>query len=215
MYKKEVEAIIVRLAQMARAVGIHLIASTQRPSTDVVTGLIKANITTRIAFKVATQVDSRTILDRAGSEKLLGRGDMLFMSGDALGLRRIQGTFVSESEVHKVTKFLRKQNPDSHYDEDVVEASTSESKMTIPLKGGKKGEGNDELIDEARKIVVQEKRGSASLLQRRLSIGYSRAARLLDMLENEGVVGTADGQKPRPVLVSKHDETSEDSYESR
>ena len=202
MYKKEVEAIIVRLAQMARAVGIHLIASTQRPSTDVVTGLIKANIPTRIAFKVATQVDSRTILDRAGADKLLGKGDMLFMAGDAMGMQRIQGTFVSDTEVNRVTKFLRKQSPKADYDEDVVGATSGESKTTITLKDGKKLDMDDELYPQAQDIVVAEGKGSASLLQRRLSVGYARAARLLDMLEQNGVVGAAEGSKPRKVLIN-------------
>ena len=202
MYKKEVEAIIVRLAQMARAVGIHLITSTQRPSTDVVTGLIKANIPTRIAFKVATQVDSRTILDRAGADKLLGKGDMLFMAGDAMGLQRIQGTFVSDGEVNKVTKFLRKQNPEADYDGDVVGATTGDSsKTTVTLKDGKKIDMEDEFFEEAKQIVIDGQKGSASLLQRRLSVGYARAARLLDMLEQQGIVGPAEGSKPRKVLI--------------
>ena len=190
-YKRETEAVIVRLAQMARAVGIHLIASTQRPSTDVVTGLIKANITSRIAFKVASQVDSRTILDQAGAEKLLGSGDMLYMSGESAALKRIQGVFVSESEVKKVANYLKS-----------LKLEFPE-KMPLIVSEKKGFEEQDELFSQAKKIVIEAQKGSASLLQRRLRIGYARAANLLDMLEEAGVVGPARGSKPRQVLIGR------------
>lgn len=196
-YKRELESVVVRLAQMARAVGIHLIASTQRPSTDVVTGLIKANITSRIAFKVASQVDSRTILDSAGAEKLLGNGDMLYMSGDTPGLQRIQGTFVSESEVKKVTGYLSGLDI-TDYEEQVIQVKDKEEVITQSP-----APTDDELYEEARQTVIEAGKGSASLLQRRLRIGYARAANLLDALEEAGVVGPARGSKPRKVLVDQ------------
>jgi DNA segregation ATPase FtsK/SpoIIIE, S-DNA-T family len=197
-YGREMEGAIVRLAQMARAVGIHLIVSTQRPSVEVITGLIKANITSRIAFQVASQVDSRTILDMSGAEKLLGSGDMLYLSGDSSKPRRIQGVFMSEKEVKKITKFLKQDNEsDIQYDENVLNAQDK--------KVGKFGEGviDDELYEEAESTVIEMGKASASLLQRRLRIGYSRAARLLDLLEENGVVGPADGAKPREVFMEK------------
>lgn len=201
-HKREMEAVVVRLAQMARAVGIHLIASTQRPSTDVVTGLIKANITSRIAFKVASQVDSRTILDVAGAEKLLGSGDMLYMSTELQGLKRIQGTYVSEKEVQRVAKYLRDLAEEVDYEDDVVEEPRRQAGIGIA-----KGEPviNDELYEEAKRVVIEAGKGSSSLLQRRLRIGYSRAASLLDALEAQGIVGPAQGAKPRKVLVEKEE----------
>lgn len=194
-YKREVEATIVRLAQMARAVGIHLITSTQRPSTDVVTGLIKANITTRVALKVASQIDSRTILDQGGAEKLLGHGDMLFMSGQAFGIKRLQGTYLTEKEVKNVVKYLRELQWEDEY-----EALPEEVKG----EGGKSlfegFDAEDDLYEEAKQLVLEAGKASASLLQRRLQVGYARAARLLDMMEEEGVVGPAQGSKPREVV---------------
>jgi S-DNA-T family DNA segregation ATPase FtsK/SpoIIIE len=200
-HKREMEAVVVRLAQMARAVGIHLIASTQRPSTDVVTGLIKANITSRIAFKVASQVDSRTILDAAGAEKLLGNGDMLYMSTELQGLKRIQGTFVSEKEVQRVANYLRGL-AEVDYEADIGEEPRGQAGIGIA-----KGEPiiDDELYEEAKRVVIEAGKGSSSLLQRRLRIGYSRAASLLDALEAQGIVGPAQGAKPRKVLVEKEE----------
>lgn len=198
---RQVEATIVRLAQMARAVGIHLIISTQRPSVEVITGLIKANITTRIAFQVASQVDSRTILDRAGAEKLLGDGDMLFLAGDARKPRRIQAAYITEKEIKDVNNYLKsRQKPD--YDEGVIQK--------IQSTGSTLGQFNlveDELYEDAKEVVIRAGKASASLLQRRLRIGYARAARILDLLEERGMIGPADGAKPRKIL--KGEEPSE------
>ena len=191
----EVEGAIIRLAQMARAVGIHLIVATQRPSVDVITGLIKANITARSAFNVASIVDSRTILDFGGAEKLLGKGDMLFISANLSKPKRLQGAYIDDSEIERVSGFLKsKAKPD--YEETVVE------KQTANFQGGDYGdlEEDEELLSEAREIILQAGKASASLLQRRLRIGYARAARILDILEEQGFIGPADGAKPREVL---------------
>ncbi|OWK27137.1 MAG: hypothetical protein US76_00560 [Parcubacteria group bacterium GW2011_GWA2_38_13b] len=197
-YGRDMEGAIVRLAQMARAVGIHLIVSTQRPSVEVITGLIKANITSRIAFQVASQVDSRTILDMAGAEKLLGSGDMLYLSGDASKPRRLQGVFVSEKEVKKVVKFLKEgRDAESCYDENVLGA---QDKKTGSFSDGMI---DDDLYEEAERMIIEAGRASASFLQRRLRVGYARAARLLDLLEEKGIVGPVDGARPREVFVKK------------
>jgi DNA segregation ATPase FtsK/SpoIIIE, S-DNA-T family len=195
----DVESLIVRLAQMARAIGIHLVLATQRPSVDVITGIIKANIPARLAFSVASQIDSRTILDQMGAEKLLGKGDMLFSSPDYMKPRRIQGVFLSEKEVKSVTDYLRKQR-EPEYNADVVAQKVS-------LSGGRSssgdmGEADDDLFEEAAETVIRSGKASASLLQRRLRVGYARAARLLDILEDRGIIGPADGARPRDVLVS-------------
>jgi S-DNA-T family DNA segregation ATPase FtsK/SpoIIIE len=200
---REVEAAIVRLAQMARAVGIHLVVSTQRPSVEVITGLIKANITSRIAFQVASQVDSRTILDMAGAEKLLGQGDMLYLAGDTTKPRRIQGTYISDKEIKRVTNYLKKaQEPE--YNQAVTMSSDFPWSADRVFKGGE--EMDDELYEEAKEVISQAGKASASLLQRRLRIGYARAARLLDMLEERGIIGPADGAKPREVLTGMNEE---------
>jgi S-DNA-T family DNA segregation ATPase FtsK/SpoIIIE len=201
-HKKEVEGSIVRIAQMARAVGIHLILATQRPSTDVITGLIKANLPSRVSFQVASQIDSRTVLDMMGAEKLLGMGDMLFLGGDLGKPQRIQGPFVPENEVKSVVKWLKSQG-ENEYDTSITE---SESPKQIYYDGGVDygSEGNDNLFEEAKDLVLQSGKGSASLLQRRLKVGYARAARLLDELEEAGIVGPAEGSKPRDVLIEKH-----------
>lgn len=201
-YGRDVEAAIVRLAQMSRAVGIHLILSTQRPSVEVITGLIKANITSRIAFQVASQVDSRTILDMSGAEKLLGRGDMLYLAGDVAKPRRLQGANVTEKEVKDVVKFLRTQAEELELD--------TEGDMHVDFAATGSFGGNtsnpddnadDELYNDAKEVVVSAGKASASLLQRRLKVGYARAARLLDILEEKGVVGPGDGAKPREVYI--------------
>ncbi|KKS91767.1 MAG: translocase FtsK protein [Parcubacteria group bacterium GW2011_GWC1_43_12] len=197
---RDMEAAIVRLAQMARAVGIHLVLATQRPSVEVITGLIKANITTRVAFQVASQTDSRTILDAGGAEKLLGNGDMLFLSGDSSKARRIQGAFVSEKEVKKVVDFITKQTKDVHYADEVVQ-SHSAGRMGMMNDGGDNAGVDDDLYEDAKQVVIQTRKASASLLQRRLRVGYARAARLIDMLEENGIVGPGEGAKPREVLV--------------
>lgn len=195
---REVEAAIVRLAQMARAVGIHLVLATQRPSVDVITGLIKANITTRCAFSTVSIVDSRTILDTAGAEKLLGKGDMLFMTTDFSKPRRIQGAYVSEQEVQHVVEYLKgKARPD--YTSDVVDRQAS---VAMPQAFNDNGE-EDELLPAAKKIIINSQKASASLLQRRLRVGYARAARLLDILEEQGFIGPADGAKPREILATQ------------
>lgn len=191
----EVEAAIVRLSQMARAVGIHLVVATQRPSVDVITGLIKANITNRIAFAVVSQIDSRTILDTSGAERLLGKGDMLFLSNELGKPKRIQGVFVTDKEVDKVTQFLKNESA-PQYDESIL---TYHSPSQGPGGGGELG--SDEHYNEAKEVVIMAGKASASLLQRRLRVGYARAARLLDMLESEGVIGPPDGAKPRDVMI--------------
>lgn len=194
----DVEGAVVRLAQMARAVGIHLVLATQRPSVDVITGLIKANITTRIAFAVASQTDSRTILDSAGAEKLLGNGDMLFISADLNKPRRIQGAFVEEGEIEKVTISLKEKGvPD--YNTDVVERNIGGSFSSGNFMS-EEGGSEDVLYEDAKTEIIRMGKGSASLLQRRLRVGYARAARLLDLLEQNGVVGPPDGSKPREVV---------------
>lgn len=198
----EVEDAIARLAQMARATGIHLVVSTQRPSVDVITGLIKANIPCRIAFNVSSMIDSRVIIDGPGAEKLLGRGDMLYIPPDQAKPTRIQGAFVTEKEVRKLVDFLKSKNPPVEYTEEV----TSKPLVLKRAGAGVSADGKDALFEEAIRVVCQYDRASASLLQRRLSIGYSRAARILDQLEQIGLVGHAEGSKPRDVLVRNAEE---------
>ncbi|OIP77575.1 MAG: hypothetical protein AUK17_03565 [Parcubacteria group bacterium CG2_30_44_18] len=198
-YGREVEAAIVRLAQMSRAVGLHLIVCTQRPSVDVITGLIKANITSRIALQVASQIDSRTILDMSGAEKLLGNGDMLYLAGDARKPVRLQGVFISEEETKRVADFIRSTGDPVDYQTEVTE-----HRKNATLWGGKSDEDiDDELYEEAKEVVVAAGKASASLLQRRLRVGYARAARLLDVLEEQGVIGPGEGAKPRQILISQ------------
>ncbi len=203
----EVEAVIIRLAQMARAVGIHLVVATQRPSVDVITGLIKANITSRVAFSVASGMDSRTILDATGAEKLLGRGDMLYINAELSKPRRLQGAFVNDEEIEAVTTYLKSLGkPD--YETGVVEKQTSSD-----LGGGIDGDpSDDELYDEAKDLVVRAGKASASYLQRRLRIGYARAARLLDLLEEHNVIGPGDGAKPREVYLQSLDDESTGTF---
>ncbi len=195
-YPREFEASIVRLAQMSRAVGIHLVLSTQRPSVEVLTGLIKANITSRIAFQVATQVDARTILDMAGAEKLLGNGDMLYLAGDTSRPRRVQGAFVSEKEIKRLVKYLA----DEYEGAALGELETSEMENSSFFEDDS-DEVDDELYEKAREIIIQAGKASSSYLQRRLKIGYARAARIIDILEEKGVVGPGEGAKPRDVYI--------------
>ncbi len=191
----DVEASIARLAQMARAVGIHLIVATQRPSVDVLTGTIKANFPCRLSFATATRHDSRTILDQVGAEKLLGKGDALFVAPGTSRVRRLHGAYISEQETASLIRWLKRRGkPD--LDLDILKAPESEESS-----GGSGGGGDDELFDEAARLVVAERMGSASFLQRRLRVGFSRAARLIDMLEADGLLGPAQGSKPRDVLV--------------
>jgi len=192
---REVEASIVRIAQMARAVGIHLVLATQRPSVDVITGLIKANIPARVAFAVASQMDSRTILDTSGAEKLLGRGDMLLSTAEMSKPKRLQGAYVSEEEIKRVVQFYKGQGaPD--YNRAIVESARTGTVL----------DGNDDeepLLNDAVQVIIQSGKASTSLLQRRLKVGYSRAARIIDILEEKGVIGPGEGAKPREVLVEE------------
>ncbi len=197
-YPREFEASIVRLAQMSRAVGIHLVLSTQRPSVEILTGLLKANITSRMAFQVATQVDSRTILDMAGAEKLLGNGDMLYLAGDVAKPRRVQGAFVSDKETKHLVNYLIKEYEDVDKDElDIMPVATENGSIFEDSADYV----DDELYEEAKELIIQTGKASSSYLQRRLKVGYARAARLLDILEERGVVGPGEGAKPREVYI--------------
>ncbi|MDD4565781.1 MAG: DNA translocase FtsK [Eubacteriales bacterium] len=192
----QVEESICRLAQMARAAGMHLIVATQRPSVDIITGVIKANIPSRIAFAVSSQFDSRTILDMSGAEKLVGKGDMLFHPMGTAKPFRVQGTFISDSEVHRIIEFIRNQVPDTAYSEDVIH-SIEKVQTTAH------DEDADELLSDAIETVVRAEQASVSMLQRRFRIGYNRAARLVDMMEARGIIGSADGSRPRKVLMTE------------
>jgi S-DNA-T family DNA segregation ATPase FtsK/SpoIIIE len=191
---REVEESIIRLAQMARAAGIHLILATQRPSVDVLTGIIKANIPARISFQVSSRVDSRTILDANGAEALLGAGDMLMLPPGTAKLQRIHGAYVSEAEIRRITEFLRKQRKPS-YDETVLEYEERS-------KEGEEDE-EDEKYEEAVRLVLETRQPSISMLQRRLRVGYNRAARMIEMMERQGLVSHTDGTRPREVLPSR------------
>jgi len=210
---REMEIGIVRLAQMARAVGIHLVVATQRPSVEVITGLIKANITSRLTFQVASQVDSRTVFDMAGAEKLLGAGDLLFISAEVSKPKRIQGVYVSEKEVKKVVDYIKAQREKWLLGQEVKffeNHLAQDLEKSLEAKEGDSFEGyvleEDPLYEEAKKIVIEARKASASFLQRRLRIGYARAARLLDILEKNGVVGPGEGAKPREILIQTEEE---------
>jgi S-DNA-T family DNA segregation ATPase FtsK/SpoIIIE len=199
---KEVEALIIRLAQMSRAIGIHLILATQRPSVEVLTGLIKANIPARIAFQVTTQIDSRTILDGGGAEKLLGNGDMLYSSADGTDIKRLQGVLVSDEEVKRVAEFWRKQKEELGEDEigeDFASANTGQGSITEALDAMDSGSENDNLYEEAKRLIIKTGKASTTSLQTAFSIGYPRAARLMHLLEENGVVGLIEGK--RKVLL--------------
>lgn len=201
---RDVEALIVRLAQKARAVGIHLVLATQRPSVDVITGLIKANVPARIAFTVASQVDSRTILDVAGAEKLLGQGDMLMKTAQMGKPKRVQGAWVTDEEVLKITDHLRMQSAPQYNDEIVAQPVQLGGKggVVMDFDSG----SSDDMYKDAVRVVVESKKASASLLQRRLRVGYGRASRLIDEMEEQGVIGPANGARPREVLISSLDD---------
>jgi len=206
----EVEGLIIRLAQMSRAVGIHLVLATQRPSVEVITGLIKANIPARIAFAVASITDSRTILDYAGAEKLIGRGDMLYTSAELSKPKRLQGSFLADLEINRVVEYLKQSGEKPDYDQAVVEKQKiMNSAGEIDFSSSDQG---DELFEDAKEIILQAGKASTSFLQRRLKVGYSRAARLIDLLEAAGIVGPADGAKPRDILVNEK-EIEEDEGE--
>jgi len=195
----DVEEAITRLAQMARAVGIHLVLATQRPSVDVITGLIKANFPSRIAFRVSSKVDSRTIIDSNGAEQLLGRGDMLFLPPGTSRLVRVHGAYLDEQEVSRVVAHIKAQGGAPVYDETITQSEEEAA------NGDGEGGERDELFDQALRICVEMKRASTSVLQRRLRIGYGRAAAILDAMEREGFIGQADGARPRPVLSRAHE----------
>lgn len=203
--KRDVEALIVRIAQKARAVGIHLVLATQRPSVDVITGLIKANVPARIAFTVASQIDSMTILDQAGAEKLLGQGDMLFKTTTTPKPKRIQGAWVTDDEVGKITDHLRMQSAPQYNDEIISQPVQLNGKggVVMDFDGP---EGGDDMFKDAVRAVIEGRKASTSYLQRRLRIGYSRAARIIEEMEEQGIVGPADGSRPREVLISSLDE---------
>ena len=207
----EVEDAITRIAQMARATGIHLVIATQRPSVDIITGLIKANIPTRIAFAVSSMIDSRVIIDSPGAEKLLGRGDMLYVPPDQAKPSRIQGAFVSDKEIRQLIDYLKKQGVAPHYTEEVTNMPLGLGSRKYSGTGGKpggaafiapNGEPRDPLFVDAFRLIVQHQNASASFLQRKLSIGYARAARILDELHQAGIIGPTDGAKPRDLLVT-------------
>ncbi len=204
MAARDVEALIVRIAQKARAVGIHLILATQRPSVDVITGLIKANVPARIAFTTASQVDSRTIIDGVGAEKLLGRGDMLFLMSDMPKPRRVQGALIDNDETGKVTDFIRAQRAPNYDDEVVSQPVQFNGKggIVAPINN----DADDDMWEDAVRVVIEGRKASTSLLQRRLRVGYARAARLIETMEEQGIVGQADGARPRDVLVSSMDD---------
>lgn len=209
-YPRELEACIVRLAQMSRAVGIHLILATQRPSVNVITGLIKANVPSRIALQVASQIDSRTILDQVGAEKLLGQGDMLFLSGELSKPIRLQSAFISEDELKNVVNYLKDQSSAQELDSINLDGDNKDGNADAffgSMVDG--GDDEDDLYDDARQAVLEAGKASTSYLQRKLRVGYSRAARLIDILEERGVIGPADGAKPREIL----DGGQSDSYE--
>jgi S-DNA-T family DNA segregation ATPase FtsK/SpoIIIE len=200
--QNNVEESITRLAQMARAVGIHLVLATQRPSVDVITGLIKANVPSRMSFRVASKIDSRTILDANGAEALLGKGDMLYLPSGSARLLRLHAPFVSEKEIHGVVEFWKSQSA-VEYEHNFLEAPREEGSRAEANSGeggGLEDSGDDELFQDAVRLVFEFGKASTSLLQRRLRIGYGRAAHLIDLMEQDGIVGPADGPKPREIL---------------
>jgi S-DNA-T family DNA segregation ATPase FtsK/SpoIIIE len=208
--RKDMDSLIAAIAAKARASGIHLVLATQRPSVDVITGVIKNNVPTRIALTTSSQVDSRTIIDASGAEKLLSKGDMLFSSPAFLKPRRAQGVLVDNDEVTKVAKFLREQK-EPQYNEEVLAQAVKIKGLASSIGGG---DSDDAEVQEAAEIVVQAGKASASLLQRRMRVGYAKAARLIDMLEEKGIVGPADGARPRQVLVDNVGELSGGESES-
>lgn len=205
MAARDVEALVVRIAQKARAVGIHLVLATQRPSVDVITGLIKANVPARIAFTTASQVDSRTIIDQIGAEKLLGMGDMLLLTADMPKPKRVQGALIDDNETNKVTDFIRHQREPQYDDEVVSQPVQLNGKGGIVADYGGQ-DADDDMWKDAVQVVIEGGKASTSLLQRRLRIGYGRAARLIETMEEQGIVGPADGSRPREVLVRSLDE---------
>lgn len=205
MAARDVEALIVRIAQKARAAGIHLVLATQRPSVDVITGLIKANVPGRIAFTTQSQVDSRTIIDQMGAEKLLGQGDMLLLTSDMPKPKRVQGAFISDQETLKVTDFIKMQRPPQYDDEIISQPVQLNGKGGVVAEIGGQ-DTDDDMYRDAVHAVLEARKASTSLLQRRLRIGYGRAARIIETMEEQGIVGPADGSRPREVLISSMDD---------
>ena len=205
MAARDVESLIVRIAQKARAVGIHLILATQRPSVDVITGLIKANVPGRIAFTTQSQVDSRTIIDQMGAEKLLGMGDMLLLTSDMPKPKRVQGAFIDDNETLKVTDFIREQRPPQYNEEIISQPVQLNGKGGIVADMGG-NDADDPLYKDAVRAVIEGGKASTSLLQRRLRIGYGKAARFMETMEEQGIIGSADGNRPREVLVTSLDD---------
>jgi S-DNA-T family DNA segregation ATPase FtsK/SpoIIIE len=205
MAARDVEALIVRIAQKARAVGIHLVLATQRPSVDVITGLIKANVPGRIAFTTQSQVDSRTIIDQVGAEKLLGQGDMLLLTSDMPKPKRVQGAFIGDDETVKVMDFIRMQRPPQYDDEVVSQPVQLNGKGGVVADMGGGDSADDDMFRDAVRVVIENRKASTSLLQRKLRIGYGRAARLIEEMEEQGIIGQADGSRPREVLVNSLD----------
>jgi S-DNA-T family DNA segregation ATPase FtsK/SpoIIIE len=214
MAARDVEALIVRIAQKARAVGIHLILATQRPSVDVITGLIKANVPARIAFTTASGVDSKTIIDGVGAEKLLGMGDMLLLTSDMPKPKRVQGAFIADDEAIKVNDFIRMQRPPAYDDEVVSQPVVLNGKGGVVADIGDGSSGDDDMFRDAVRVVIESRKASTSLLQRKLRIGYGRAARLIEEMEEQGIIGQADGSRPREVLVSSLDQVFGGSSEA-
>jgi S-DNA-T family DNA segregation ATPase FtsK/SpoIIIE len=205
-YPRELEACIVRLAQMSRAVGIHLILATQRPSVNVITGLIKANVPSRIALQVASQIDSRTILDQVGAEKLLGQGDMLFLSGELSKPVRLQSAFISEDELKNVVEYLKDQSSAQELDSINLDGEQKDGSGDAFFGSMVDDDADDDLYEDAKQAVLEAGKASTSYLQRKLRVGYSRAARLIDILEEKGVIGPGEGSKPREILMGKEDD---------
>lgn len=213
---KEVEDSVCRLAQMARAVGMHLVIATQRPSVDVITGLIKANISSRIALTVSSQIDSRTILDSAGAEKLLGHGDMLYSPIGASKPIRVQGCFISDEEVEELCDFVKNQG-ESQYDDEIareIEAKAVQDKKSSPFEDDGDGEQLDALFDKAVDVVLETGTASTSFLQRKLSVGYARGAKIMDQLQEKGIIGPANGSKPREILINRQQWLEMQAYSS-
>jgi len=205
-YPRELEAAIVRLAQMSRATGIHLILSTQRPSVNIITGLIKANIPSRMAFQVASQTDSRTILDSGGAEKLLGAGDMLYISGEMSKPVRLQSAYVGEEEIKKIVAFLSKEYNEPTFDISLTGNDEEKNSIFDAIENEDNPEKEDDLYEEALETIIAAGKASTTFLQRKHRIGYARAARLMDMLEERGIIGPADGAKPREVLIKQEEQ---------
>jgi S-DNA-T family DNA segregation ATPase FtsK/SpoIIIE len=210
--RKDMESLISTLAAKARAAGLHLVLATQTPRVNVITGTIKNNVPVRIAFTVPQRVDSQTIIDASGAEKLLGKGDMLFYSPSYIQPKRAQGVLVTNEEVTKVVKYLKEQR-EPQYNEEVLN-QTSKMRTGVGGGGGFGDDEDDEMLESAAELVIQNGKASATLLQRRLRVGYPKAARLIDLLEDKGVIGPADGSRPREVLISSVDELRGGNSES-